>query len=82
MLPVIDVRVSVTFHLMCVSSVWVVEWPHLGNSSLCILTICNFSYFRFGFKGWIWVLIASVPGFCIHFTFINTFMNDFAKNGQ
>ena len=25
--------------------------------------------FRFGFEGWIWVLIASVPGFCIRFTF-------------
>ena len=27
-----------------------------------LLTICNFSYFPFGFEGWIWVLIASVPG--------------------
>ena len=24
---------------------------------------------RFDFKGWIWVLIASVPDLCIHFTF-------------
>ena len=24
---------------------------------------------RFGFEGWIWVLIASVPGLCILFTF-------------
>ena len=29
--------------------------------SLCILTICNISYSRFGFEGLIWVLIASVP---------------------
>ena len=26
---------------------------------------------RFGFEGWIWVLIASAPGLCILFTFIN-----------
>ena len=25
--------------------------------------------FRFGFEGWIWVLIASVPDLCIRFTF-------------
>ena len=30
---------------------------------LCILTlVLNFSY---GFEGWIWALIASVPGLCI-----------------
>ena len=33
--------------------------------SLCILTICNISYFPFGFEGWIWVLIASVSDLCI-----------------
>ena len=33
------------------------------------LTICNFSYFRLGFEGWIWVLIASVSDLCILFTF-------------
>ena len=34
------------------------------------LSICNFnfSYFPFWFEGWIWVLIASVPGLCILFT--------------
>ena len=26
-------------------------------TSLCILTICKFSYFPFGFESWIWVLI-------------------------
>ena len=31
--------------------------------SLYILVIS-----RFGFEGWIWVLIASVPGLCILFT--------------
>ena len=65
---------------MCVhfifSSVWVAEWPAFGREllirlticSLCISTICYFSYFPFGFEGWIWVLIASVPGLCIRFT--------------
>ena len=37
----------------------------LTMCSLCILTI----FTRFGFEGWIWVLIASVPGLCILFTF-------------
>ena len=48
-----------TFHLMCAhiifSSVWVAEWPpsekglltRLTICSLCILPICNFSYFPF-----------------------------------
>ena len=50
-----------TFHLMCVhiisSSVSVAEWPLFGKElitqlticSLCILTICNISYFPFWF---------------------------------
>ena len=25
---------------------------------------------RFGFGGWIWILIASVPEFCVLFTFV------------
>ena len=63
-----------TFHLMCVyitcmlSSVWIAEWPPFGKElltrlavcSLCILTICSFSYF--GFEGWVWALISSVSG--------------------
>ena len=64
-----------TFHLTCVhiifSSVWVAEWPTFGKScSLCILTICNFSYFPFDSDGWIRVVIASVPGLCVFFTSI------------
>ena len=59
------------------SSVLVAEWPYFGKEllprlticCLCILTLCNFSYFRFGFEGWIWVLIASVPDVGILFTF-------------
>ena len=55
--PVSGVRVSVTFHLMCVhiisSSIWVAEWPAFGKElltrlaicSLYILTVCNFSLF-------------------------------------
>ena len=38
-------------------------------SSLCF-TICNYIISRFSFEGWIRVLIASVPGLCILFTFI------------
>ena len=36
-----------------------------------------FAYFvilvisRFGFEGWVWVLIASVPGLCILFTIVS-----------
>ena len=53
------VRISVTFHLMFVhytfSSVWVADWPPFGKEmpirlAVCsyrILSICNFSYFRF-----------------------------------
>ena len=63
------IRVSVTFHLMCVhitfSSVSVAEWPPFGKylftrltiCFICILTICNISYFPFCFEGWILVLI-------------------------
>ena len=59
------------------SSVLVAEWPYFGKEllprlticSLCILTLCNFVISRFGFEGWIWVLIASVPDVGILFTF-------------
>ena len=61
LLPVLGVRVSVTFDLMCVyiifSSVSVVEWPPFGKLllirltiwSLSILTICNIIYFLYRF---------------------------------
>ena len=61
-------RLRFTFR---VSSVRVAEWP-LTTCSLCLLTICVFVISRFGFEGWIWVLIASVPGLCILLTFIMT----------
>ena len=57
-MPVSSVRVSVTFHLKCVHLIFsVAEWPPFGKKlltqlticSLCILTICNFSYFTFWF---------------------------------
>ena len=75
------------FHqVLCVhiifSSVWVAECHLFGKQLLTRLTICspckkiqyicNFSYFLFGFEGWIWVLIASVPDHCILFTFLIT----------
>ena len=59
---------------MCVhinfSSVQIAEWQPFGKElltrltifSLCILTICNFSYFPFGLEVGIWVLIAPVRG--------------------
>ena len=75
------VRVSVAFNLMCVhiilSSVSVAERALFGKylltwltiCSLCILTICDTSNFRFGFEDCTWVRIASVPDLCIFFTF-------------
>ena len=60
-----------TFYLTCVHIIfsldWVAELQPFGKQlltrlticSLCILTICNFIYFPFGFEGWIWVLFAS-----------------------
>ena len=42
----------------------------LGNS--CSLgSFVSLVISRFGFEGWIWVLIASVPDLCILFTFIS-----------
>ena len=73
LLHVLGVRVSVTFHLMCVhinfSSGWVSEWPPFGKELLTRLTICSLCIWlfvilgisRFGFGDWIWVLIASIP---------------------
>ena len=81
MLSVFGVRVSVTFHLICVHIIlvrfWVAEWPPFGKElltrlticSLCILTIYNSIISRFGFVGGIWILIFLVPGLCILITF-------------
>ena len=38
----------------------------LLNGHSCI---CHFSFIRFGYKGWIWDVIALVPVLCIRFTF-------------
>ena len=35
----------------------------------------NFSYFPFAFEGWLWVLIASVPGLGIRFTLLLRMQN-------
>ena len=61
----------------CFSLVWVAGWPPFGKwllarlamCSHCILTITGFDFSRSGFRGWVWVLIASVPELCILFTF-------------
>ena len=58
----------------------VVEWPTFEKLSLTRLTICSLCIMtlviliisRFGLECWIWVLIASVPDICIHFTFFNS----------
>ena len=50
------------FHL---SSVWVAEWPPFGKElpiqlAVCshsILSICNVSYFPFGFESGVWILM-------------------------
>ena len=34
---------------------------HTDKNDLCSLNVIS----RFGFKGWIWVLIASVPDLCV-----------------
>ena len=65
-----------TFPLTCVHIILVrfrlLSGHLLGNScSLgCIFTICNIRYILFGFEGWSWVLIASVPDLCILLTLI------------
>ena len=34
-----------------------------------LVVLPDFKRFYFGFEGWVWVLIASVPDLCILFTF-------------
>ena len=72
-LLVFGVRVSQTqmfVHNIFVRVGLVAEWPPFGKKllsrfTLCILTISNFSYSRFGSESGIWVLIAPVSGHCI-----------------
>ena len=67
-LHVFGVIGSVTFYLTCVYIILVrvelLSGRLLGKS--CSLGL---PYFSFGFEGWIWVLIASVPDPCILFYF-------------
>ena len=71
----IGVRVSVTFHLMCVhiifSSVSVAELPpfHSVDHIFSLYYFVILVIFRFSFEAWIWVLISSVPGLCLLLTF-------------
>ena len=74
-----------TFHLTCVYIILVrfglLSGHLLGNTELltrltyvlfvfCLFVILVIS--RFGFEGWIWVLLSSVSDLCILFTFENT----------
>ena len=54
------------------ASFWeiIAHFTRLTIFSLCILTIVILVISRFGFEGWIWIPIASVPDLCILFTFI------------
>ena len=63
------VRVSVTFHLMCVH--WEIAAHSVDHkfSFVFLLFVILFT-FCFGFEGWIWVSIVSVPDLCIHLTYI------------
>ena len=68
------------FHLMFIhytfSSVWVAEWPPLGNSCpfgwpYVLIVFCLFVFLfisHFGFKTGIWLLIAPVPVHCFSIT--------------
>ena len=63
------------------NSFWVAEWPPFGKELLTRLTICYCCILtiilvisRFAFELLIWVLIASVPGLCIIFTFLHVVM--------
>ena len=68
-------------NIICVHIIFrvvsIAEWPSFGKELLTRLIICSLCILiifvvlfisRFGFKIWIWVLIASVPGLCILFT--------------
>ena len=39
------------------------------------LTIVILVIYRFGFEGWIWILIASVPDLCIFFYFYQKYVH-------
>ena len=46
-----------------------------GSCSLCILTYCSSLVIsHFGFEGWTLVLMASVPGHCLSFTLICSYV--------
>ena len=50
------------------ATLWERTLTRLTICSLCILTLCNFSYSRFGFEDGVRVLIVPVPGHCIFVT--------------
>ena len=65
-----------TFHLTCVHIVLVRFgllsglWEIAAHSVDHIFSFIILVIFRFGFEGWIWVRIASVPDLCILFSLI------------
>ena len=44
-----------------------------------LLSVCVFSYLRFGFEGRIWDVIISVPGDCLSFYFLRLQWKMFKK---
>ena len=76
---------SVKFHVTCVNiifnSVWVAEWPFFSEIAAHSVDHMFSLYFdililviaHFGLEGWIWLLIASVPGLCMFFYFHNLY---------
>ena len=55
---------------------WEIAAHSVDQCSLFIFTIVILVISRFGFEGWIRVLIASVPDICILFTFRNTILQE------
>ena len=75
--------VSVSVSVLISNFLCLDEWPPFRKAlltwltvySLCILTICNFGCFPFWFRGPGVVLLAPVPGHCLHLTFQTDILN-------
>ena len=72
-------RAAHSVYHMFYTVVKVAEWPPFGRELLIRFTICSLCFFYFfvflvishlGFEGGTLVLIASVPGRCLSFTFL------------
>ena len=70
------------------SSVWVAEWPPFGKElsirlavcSHCILSICNFSYFPFGFESRVCFFYSPVPVYRLLVTLIFQYNTDLTES--